>query len=385
MSDSFVLLQTNIIMGVILNLVLYGFASAIPESVRKSQRMWALAGLFITLSWVALALRSMMPAVWAAAMANATLGFGLAYYGCALREFIARPIAIWVPLMCASAYAIFTVVAFEFELPAVSRFIGISLGTVVIFIWVCKLAFLARPFARYGASFTVGILLSLIFLQLVRVAYFALNSEKSFNELLFSPGAQIITVAATVSFALLTFSFSMMSSERLTTQLKRLVRFDNLTLCLNRNPWRSGFEHAFEAKSAQALMLFDLDHFKAVNDDFGHAAGDQVLKDVAQCASLRFGETVGRLGGEEFTVYFAASDLSDAHRQAEAFRLAIHDRVIEHAGMLIRVSVSVGLVWLDNYQNVKEALAAADRAMYQAKHAGRNQCVLLAANESALS
>ncbi|WHO39760.1 diguanylate cyclase [Sphingobium sp. AP49] len=130
-----------------------------------------------------------------------------------------------------------------------------------------------------------------------------------------------------------------------------------------------------------ALLLIDIDHFKAVNDRYGHGAGDRVLIDFVDRmrTSLRGMGSIGRLGGEEFAILLPDADIDRASRICEHLRrrLAAHPFVLEHGGT-IAVTFSAGLVGLNAMMSAATLMDAADKALYRAKHSGRN-CLRLAA------
>lgn len=128
-----------------------------------------------------------------------------------------------------------------------------------------------------------------------------------------------------------------------------------------------------------ALLMFDLDHFKAINDTFGHAVGDAVLagfgRDLA--AGLREVDVMARLGGEEFVALLPRCDPASAEAAAERVRQLAEQRQLQQHGRTIRVTVSVGVALLHPHDADWEALLArADRALYEAKRHGRNRVVV---------
>lgn len=131
-----------------------------------------------------------------------------------------------------------------------------------------------------------------------------------------------------------------------------------------------------------AILMGDLDHFKRINDTYGHLAGDEVLKETARrlVASVRSYDFVGRYGGEEFLVSLSNCDPAYALTRAEAIRKTIAARPIETAAGAIPVTISVGLLLSSEwgYGSAQELLHEVDTALYAAKAAGRN-CVRVAA------
>jgi diguanylate cyclase (GGDEF)-like protein len=133
-----------------------------------------------------------------------------------------------------------------------------------------------------------------------------------------------------------------------------------------------------------AVLFVDLDHFKRVNDTHGHAAGDQVLKAAASCIgrNLRSSDWLGRVGGEEFSVFLPDTSLEAALQVAEKIRrsLELMEIPLEH-GTLLRVTASLGVAARHpTLRNLAQLQAQADCAMYEAKKSGRNRVTAFAAN-----
>lgn len=131
---------------------------------------------------------------------------------------------------------------------------------------------------------------------------------------------------------------------------------------------------------SHALALIDLDHFKSINDTYGHDAGDEVLKVVASVIEEQFpDEVIARFGGEEFCIYFPETHIDDVIKLLNTFRETLADTVIRFNGETLRVTCSVGVSTL-NTQNIEAMLSNADKALYEVKRQGRNQ-VLKACTE----
>jgi diguanylate cyclase (GGDEF)-like protein len=162
-------------------------------------------------------------------------------------------------------------------------------------------------------------------------------------------------------------------------QLEESNRVDGLTKLFNRSHWEGCLLR--ECKRSQryaaktALIMFDLDHFKKINDSYGHLGGDAVLRSVAAClkALVRETDIVGRYGGEEFGVIVADSDVQGAAILAERIRKAIEALVIEFDERIIPVTVSLGVAGFAPEIDRHEILIAqADEALYRSKERGRN-------------
>lgn len=152
-----------------------------------------------------------------------------------------------------------------------------------------------------------------------------------------------------------------------------LLRYDALTGTLN----RSFFLDRIRAEGVGgALLVIDVDHFKSVNDRFGHYTGDAALTHLANCMIREFADCgyVGRLGGEEFAVYLPGADFEHACSVTEALRAAIEANEFEFDGQLLTLTVSIGLAMHDAQVPIGKTLRNADDTLYAAKKAGRN-CV----------
>jgi diguanylate cyclase (GGDEF)-like protein len=134
-----------------------------------------------------------------------------------------------------------------------------------------------------------------------------------------------------------------------------------------------------------SVFFLDLDHFKAINDRFGHMAGDSLLTEFALliCNEIRQVDLVGRYGGEEFLVIMPEIEPAQALDSAERLRarVAAHHFRREQGGEGLSITVSIGIATIPaNGQTMEEIIDAADRAMYRAKQAGRNR-VCMASRE----
>lgn len=163
-------------------------------------------------------------------------------------------------------------------------------------------------------------------------------------------------------------------------QLAYEASHDPLTGLVNRPEFERRLETAIlrarQEGCTHTLMYLDLDRFKAVNDTCGHAAGDELLCQIADLMrqQLRRSDTLARLGGDEFAVLLEHCLPSDGERVAESMRQAIAAFRFTCRGHVFSVAVSVGLIRLDERtSSTEDALGAADVACYRAKRAGRNR------------
>ncbi|WDE00394.1 sensor domain-containing diguanylate cyclase [Thalassomonas actiniarum] len=155
---------------------------------------------------------------------------------------------------------------------------------------------------------------------------------------------------------------------------------DALTGLANRTLIEQSYAKIIDAGDALSVIMIDIDHFKNINDSFGHNAGDQVIKQVSDLLkhSVRELDIVGRWGGEEFILLLPGANLSLAQAVAERVRVLLAAQKIDHGDQQISVTASFGVTYSELDIELKKVVAVADKALYQAKAQGRNKvCSLL--------
>ena len=164
-------------------------------------------------------------------------------------------------------------------------------------------------------------------------------------------------------------------ARRRARELERLAMTDHLTGVANRAKCElvlaNELRQAALSKRPFSVLLMDLDGFKEVNDTFGHAAGDEVLREVARrlSAVVRYGDTLSRLGGDEFVLIIREGGDEPAAAIAARIRNSLHAPIELPNGSLVNVTISVGVAsCTDGASSADELLAQADRRLYHAKH-----------------
>ena len=206
--------------------------------------------------------------------------------------------------------------------------------------------------------------------------------------------AVLITLPAAFSPVLLVFVLPIVVVMRrfvMHAQLINAARIDAKTGLLNATTWQREAEvevsRAIRTGSPLAIAIADIDHFKAVNDEHGHLAGDAVLTLMAatMAALLRDYDVLSRFGGEEFAICLPHTDAGEALRVAERLRTKIAQiGAIAPSTVEVRVTISIGVAVLEcSSRSLDELVLAADSALYQAKAAGRN-CVKIIEDEPAV-
>ena len=168
-------------------------------------------------------------------------------------------------------------------------------------------------------------------------------------------------------------------------QLQQLAANDSLTGMFNRRfgmaRLQEEYGRAIRSGSPLGICLFDLDHFKLVNDTYGHPLGDKVLFHVSKVirGALREGDVALRYGGEEFMIVLPGASITDAFEIADRVRRLIAETVFQHGSNILSLTISGGAAaWPDYNASSAEALVKrADESLYKAKEEGRNRIIAL--------
>jgi diguanylate cyclase (GGDEF)-like protein len=200
------------------------------------------------------------------------------------------------------------------------------------------------------------------------------HGEAAIRRALLRPGCQL-RVGDTI--------FKFLSGQEVELQFietaYRMAIEDPLTGLANRRAFDKALDRdlarARRSQASLCVALLDLDHFKRVNDSFGHGIGDRVLKRLGRVLSpcVRVGDVFARRGGEEFALLLPETSMRDAIRTCERLREAIDEHVFEFEGTRVPVTISIGVAEFDVSMETEEVLACADQQLYAAKRAGRNR------------
>jgi diguanylate cyclase (GGDEF)-like protein len=254
---------------------------------------------------------------------------------------------------------------------------SLSAAIIATFMWLTAHEFwqgrTERLLSRWPAIFILFANGAVFLLRSPLIARLALPTDEHVFASAWLTVISTESLLATISTA---FILLAMAKERAELRHKTAATKDPLTGLANR---RCFFQEAARLMQTSnrpfALLMIDLDHFKSINDQFGHAVGDEVLRIFAKTASanLRPSDLVGRLGGEEFAVLLPAASQEGAWLVAERLRSAFAAAGASVSGLSIQATASVGLSILDPGQDMSTLLDLADQALYRAKAGGRNR------------
>lgn len=284
---------------------------------------------------------------------------------------VAKPLSTWnvVLLGTATAFAFFT---FDLTQP-----LGISGGAPYAVLPV--LGLLARKPRIVIALTAAGILLTVTGLLLSKPG-------ASLQVVMINRSMSIILICTIAIIALRHLQVENLLRESLENQAAR----DPLTDLFNRRHIFAIVEDELQRFRRYgercSIILIDADHFKRVNDEFGHPAGDLTLRRIADLCqrAVRDSDSVGRFGGEEFIIVLPHTDTTQAAIVAERIRDAMHSEDIVWQNKSIKVTLSLGVAEVGpGTDSFDELLKAADRALYEAKHAGRNHVAVAGSDADA--
>ncbi|HMM64315.1 MAG TPA: GGDEF domain-containing protein [Mesorhizobium sp.] len=157
------------------------------------------------------------------------------------------------------------------------------------------------------------------------------------------------------------------------------ARRDDMTGMLNRESFFAALEHSRRRSDRGALLIIDADHFKAINDSYGHLTGDEALLLIAAAIKdgVRAGDILGRIGGEEFGAFLVGASEQEARVVAERIRGEVEGIAFRpQEGETVPLTVSIGGTVCTTEATVSELMRAADRRLYEAKHGGRNLAIV---------
>lgn len=179
-----------------------------------------------------------------------------------------------------------------------------------------------------------------------------------------------------------------MKLEDANKKLEILSKTDHLTQLNNRGAWESDLEKEFHRvkrnKHPCSVVMFDIDHFKKVNDTYGHQAGDEVIRRTSKLLKemMRKSDIAGRYGGEEFAVILPDTGSANALVFTERLRQRIEMEVVEYEEFKIKITISLGISELtEDCESYQAWLEQSDKALYVCKESGRNQSKIFSKNE----
>jgi diguanylate cyclase (GGDEF)-like protein len=374
MNPSLLILFISFFVALAMSGILLIITQTYPKSIR-GLREWSIAALTIALCFPLFIARGYIPDLLSIVLANLALLMAFMVMNVGTRKFAGAPPKFSRPLL-ALFVAVFAglFVWFTYVHPDIRVRVAILvLFTLIVIADQLFLVLRALP-ATMGRHVLVFALVIMLVSRLIRLVALILGFDPPTGVFDASTTQLVYIAIPAITIPLGTISFIMLASEKLRNDLEFISRHDGLTKCLNKNAAMEELEReiarARRHGNTLAIMLFDLDNFKEINDTYGHLEGDRILVEFSRKAkaALRESDQLTRFGGDEFMAILPDADLDQALQVANRFH---------EAGMSsqpIAWSVSIGIsAWLGADDSLDALLTRADKALYKSKALGRNQ------------
>lgn len=387
-------------MSVMLLLAISGLSSAVMIPVMYSQRnagmrgieMWCYGNVLVFFALLAYILRLMTPAFIYVMMANTLLITGIICFQIGLRQFFNLPLYkslyVAIPLVVAAGSFVFTF----FWDSMTARILIISGLTSVMVGWGGVTIWQMRPKGRTSVAhyFACGAAMWIAFWHGLRCVVHATGLESLSN--LADPTTWNLLFFAVTGCSLPAYSLGLilLIQDRIMGVMRKALTFDDLTGAWSRRSFLAECDREFTDMAGNngiaTVLYLDIDRFKQINDQLGHAGGDLALQHfvriVDQC--IREDDRLGRLGGEEFAVLLSDTGPQEAMSMAEEICRAVRDNPVKSGKGATRMTVSIGVATARPGEAVLSVMTRADGACYEAKLAGRD-CVKIADRDLPLS
>jgi diguanylate cyclase (GGDEF)-like protein len=342
---------------------------------------WTAANVLAIAALLLFAGRGLIPDVWSIDGANLLFLGAPALMHAGFVRHLGRP-APYGALAALVAVSSVALGVFHYVVDAMA--VRVALSSMFHGIVYGAMAWVLRPWAhadraRYPIRFAFGAALTLVVAHGARALMYASHYDAPVTLFDASPVNLVCFALGTLALPGLTLGAVMMANAGLIGQARHAADHDHLTGAWSRRAFFAHAERAhadaLRAGGVLSLLVFDVDHFKAINDTHGHAVGDRVLADlVARTGAVLRGDACARLGGEEFAVLLPHADADAALQLADELRRTLERAAVAGAGgAVVLYTVSVGVAGLDDGESLASLLQRADAALYAAKRGGRNR------------
>ncbi len=371
------------VMGLLMSVVLFSMRRSYPPSIR-GLREWTLAPLVSFASTVLFALRGVLPDVFSIVLANMVLFQGCILYYAGSQLFLGheRDTRLWSTVTLLLGVVLFW---FSDVQPSYAARLAVFTLAITALFFAHAWLYLRHRMESVGMRLMTGLLLLQSLVAGLRFLS-VIAGEAGIGLLEVTWLQSIYIIMYSVTALLLSIAAVLMATERVRLEFEFMATHDPLTGVLNRRALIARCEHEVtrarrgDDDGALALLMLDADHFKRVNDEFGHQAGDEVLRELTLRlqAPLPPAARLGRYGGEEFLVVLPGLARDGARAVAERLRTEAGEPFAAPSSLAAagigRLSVSIGLAVFQGPADTLDALLArADAALYRAKAQGRDR------------
>ncbi len=353
----------------------------LAQDVRQSALNWRVGTLLQAGGSVLLAMQNMLNPGFVLPLANALLLFGLFTYLRAVCLFCKQKISLLFLLPVILGVA--AVYWFTVQHPSLNiRIVIVSLAMMILLFSSARyLQYFSHNEPSVSRSVLAFIFVLVGLFMLFRALYFLLSPAPGETMLERTSWLNALTPLVVAILPVIgTTAYLLMCSNRIRVQWELAASTDYLTGLVNRRTVAAAGERLFHSSQrgvqVMSVAVIDVDHFKGVNDRYGHDSGDLALKHIANMLqkATRNNDLLGRHGGEEFVVLLDHTDRDNSQIAAERLRAAVQNNLLEVNGRSIPLTVSIGLAtYQKSDRSFNDLLLRADKALYAAKKNGRNR------------
>jgi diguanylate cyclase (GGDEF)-like protein len=359
---------------------MFHVAQHYPSYAKRALRFWAGASVLHGLCYLLFSLRGLIPDFFSVVVANSLTVVALALNYSAVMEIQRLPYRLKgfaaLTLLIFASFCYFLYV--DNNVAARIALIGVAAGGLIALIGYRFMT--KKEHSKHSIYPLTGLLFMVTAAILLFRGGYALASHAMMPGLLArSPIQDMAFLAIFLSTVIGALYFTLIVGDEMTGELRRLATLDSLTGIYNRRTFddlaKKELARAIRSGAAISLLEIDLDHFKQVNDKYGHAVGDIVLKSTtdAIAAELRQQDVFGRYGGEEFCVLLPDTDTEKGQTVAERIRKRVEITEVSAGSERLAVTISIGVATFAPGKDFDSLMLEADLALYSAKAAGRNR------------
>ncbi len=377
MSAVTVALATTALFGLLMLVLLGSLVRTQVGGVRE----WFAANLLLSVALILVLARGQVPDVISTVVANGMWALsGVTLYA-GFARFLKLP-PHWPALVLLVALTLPAITYWRYAIDSIPMRVAIStLYTAAICFAIAAVVVMRRGSgqSRYPYFATAALAVAFGLSQLVRGIYFVMLPGPSNPGMMTASISVILLCVGAAIMPVMSMCAMLLVHDMLQREARREIDHDFLTGALSRQRFecvaRQRVEDAERQGTPLSLLLMDLDHFKAINDTYGHAGGDNVLREFTDLirGRLRGGDALGRLGGEEFAILLPHTSLADAYRIAERLRDEVSRHQVATATGMCSYSTSGGVASRQPGESLEQLAGRADQALYDAKVAGRNR------------
>lgn len=375
--------RTVLVVWAALNILFAAILALVGMQARKVKgvHQWAMADLLIGTALAIISQVSYPSTPFITVFGAILLGLGLGLIYSGIEAFEGRRCRYWIPALLASLVLLNNYVfALIYFAPKIRIFINFLLFAGIH--GLCARALFVRIEQPLRTAYWLaGTSMFLIFLlSLARLINVALTPANEIGMFMASGINSAVFLFAALAQMSMSFAFMLMINYTLTNQLNILAATDALTGLFNRRSFElhanRQLAHSKRTGECLSIMMIDVDHFKQINDQYGHQAGDEVLRRLSSLMQsiVRGNDYLGRYGGEEFCVLLPGTNEIQAGVLAERLRRLYEDLAIPWQHHTLHSSISIGIADTDGgHHDFASLIERADIALYRAKHEGRNR------------